>query len=192
MTDKQWDDYVERAKKQVKRLKTACMDIAKLAIKACDIHWGGGDHWDKHSNVYTLTRFAEEIGISYKTLHTYVSMTRKVYDKLTPKQQKDFNTGVGRNVMPDVTMKTPAFEVQARYDVLSRKGSGPCFLNEFVRRAKTAHHFFFKKANYEKLEQGELLEIWEYCNEIAQKIEEHLKPISEIRDGKQAKLRAMV
>lgn len=80
--EKRWRECIEQAKVHVFRMKTARFVICELAIKACDIRWGGGYHWDDNPNQYTLKNFAEEIGVHYKTLQNWVGVYRWAKQKL--------------------------------------------------------------------------------------------------------------
>lgn len=59
--------------------------IAELAVSVCEIKWGGGNHWSKWKGIKTLRDFSKDTGISYKTLHVWVSVYLKVYQKV-PKE----------------------------------------------------------------------------------------------------------
>lgn len=77
-----WRSYVERAAKVVSRMAQNRLEVATIALEACDIYQGGGAHWSGHEGIYTIKRFAEEIGINPKTLSNWVRTKRNVYDKL--------------------------------------------------------------------------------------------------------------
>lgn len=77
-----WQSYVTRGQDIVSRIAKDRLLLAELAVEACEITHGGGSHWSGFKGVYTLTRFAKEIGINYKTLHNWVRLKQNVYDKL--------------------------------------------------------------------------------------------------------------
>lgn len=80
--EKKWQFYVDQGQQLIDKMGEDRLKVAELAIAACDIHHGGGAHWNNFEGVYTLTRYAKEVGISYKTLHGWVRVKTNVYDKL--------------------------------------------------------------------------------------------------------------
>jgi hypothetical protein len=95
-----WQANVSRAKEIVSIKSHNQMEVARLALEVCEISWGGSQHRDK----YTLSKFAEEIGIAGKTLSNWVAVRKKVYDKLpiAIAQKAGFVSlwGVARRVSP--------------------------------------------------------------------------------------------
>lgn len=81
--EKLWLECVTMAKQHMAAVANARNEIIKLAVKCCDIHWGGGDHWDDHQGVYTLRQFAMEIGMNVKTLQNWVRIYR-VFNEALP------------------------------------------------------------------------------------------------------------
>lgn len=115
----EWARLVEAAKERLQRIAKTRMEIADLAIRACDIKHGGGDHWKGHAGVPTLQRFAEEAGISYKTLHTWVQVRRGVVEKLEPGayQENNYKAAVATlEALPKPKAKAPPAIVRKIYD----------------------------------------------------------------------------
>lgn len=101
-----WVSYVDRAKTVVRKLNKDRMKVAKLAIAACDIKHGGGNHWKDFEGVYTLRRFAEEVGVSYKTLHNWVMIKKEVAGRLPKGMFDEANWGAAVRTRNKVDKKT--------------------------------------------------------------------------------------
>lgn len=110
-----WKSYVERAKKIHKRMMKDRLEIAKLAVEACDIKHGGGAHWKNFQGIYTLNKFAHEVGINYKTLHTWVKVYRLVKSQLPASEWDENNWPAALRTASRVTSKTPRQEVRKTY-----------------------------------------------------------------------------
>lgn len=111
---KEWDAAVEEARTIFKYMSSGRMEIATKALYACEINHGGGDHWNDFEGVYTLTKFAEDIGIHYKTLHQWVRIKRNIFDKVGSHwNTRNFMIAIRADtrVQPDMTKK----EVTAIY-----------------------------------------------------------------------------
>jgi hypothetical protein len=79
-----WIENVTDCKYIIHQRKTDRIYVAEKALEVCEITWGGSKYRDK----YTLTQFAEEIGITPSTLSNWVAVKTMVYDKLEPKIRK--------------------------------------------------------------------------------------------------------
>lgn len=80
--DVEWARLVKAARERLSSINKARMEVADYALEACTIRHGGGGHWNNFEGQTTLRRFAEEIGMSYKTLHTWVQIRKCVIAKL--------------------------------------------------------------------------------------------------------------
>lgn len=83
-TEKQWTDAIAKAKHLYSTSDTLQMEIATIATNVCEITWGGVQHKDK----YTLSKFAKETGIHFKTLSRWVAIKRAVFDKIKRRELK--------------------------------------------------------------------------------------------------------
>lgn len=69
---------VSHARELVKLHLEAKWEVCKIALKVCVIKQGG----QVHSKEYTLTKFADDIGMNRKTLSCWILEYRSVYLKL--------------------------------------------------------------------------------------------------------------
>lgn len=76
-----WEKNIDSAKILVNSKVNNQMEIARLALECCEIKHGGSTAHKE--SLYTLTRFAEEIGVSYNTLQTWVIVRKNVFDKIS-------------------------------------------------------------------------------------------------------------
>lgn len=166
----EWNDYVEEAKLLILQLRYARIEIAKLAMKACEIKWGGDRKWQDQSKVKSLTNFASAIGVSYKTLHTYVLITEKVYYKLTKKQRDNFNYTAGRATLLGLKEGINKKEVQEKYTRQEKMNPRKRVILDILQRTKRFNEFM---KDYSKLEvdyKDMLQEISGYCDSISKNI----------------------
>lgn len=73
-----YDEYVMMGRDAFKVVELYQLKIAKYAIGACEIRHGGYSH-----GVYTLKRYASDIGISYKKLSRWTLIYRDIILKLS-------------------------------------------------------------------------------------------------------------
>lgn len=65
---KTYDECVEGARKFMETKRTDRLAVAALAIRACEIKWGGSRRHYSSDDEKTVVGFAKAIGIHYKTL----------------------------------------------------------------------------------------------------------------------------
>lgn len=126
----EWARLVDAAKERLARIAKTRMEIADLAIRACDIKHGGGGHWSGHQGVQTLQAFATDVGMSYKTLHTWVQVRRGVVEKLKPATYQETNFKAASATLarlPSPKAKAPPAVVRKIY-------------KQEVERKADAHH----------------------------------------------------
>jgi hypothetical protein len=89
MTEAKFRGYVRKARQYVTNYDTVRWKIADIAEQACCHHVGGRVD---PNNRFTVTRFAEEIGLNRKTLLNWCRNKRNVVDKLTAKSKEKIHT----------------------------------------------------------------------------------------------------
>jgi hypothetical protein len=156
-----WKKYIADAKKHVSNISNSRMETARIAVEACDIHYGGGDHWKKFDGVYTLKRFAHEIGINEKTLYGWVGIYQNVFAKLGALENGKGGFEAARRVMNKVNRHTSADEVKRLYKVELNTSQDREHLLRGIKRFKTLHYYITKKANLPILEAECLAELEE-------------------------------
>lgn len=83
-TKKTYSECVIAAKDMLKRIEAYQVKIAECAISACDIRHGGIS-----GGYYTIKDFAQDIGMAYKTLQSWVQIYRNVIEKIDDKIDTD-------------------------------------------------------------------------------------------------------
>jgi hypothetical protein len=73
-----YDQYVKMGRELVNSINAYQAQIAYYATKVCEISHGG----IKRSTVYTLSKYAADIGVNRKTLSEWVSVYRNVIAKI--------------------------------------------------------------------------------------------------------------
>lgn len=75
-----WVEAIVEAKHIVGRMNLDRLAVADICLKVCEIQVGG--NWRAFSRVYTVHKFAAEIGVHPKTLHQWLRIKRNIHDKL--------------------------------------------------------------------------------------------------------------
>jgi len=89
MTSKEeWEKAVREARSYVNNYDKVRWKICDIALRVCDIKKGGR----VSSSAFTLTKFADAIELNPKTLMTWVSIKKKVIEKLPATELKDKST----------------------------------------------------------------------------------------------------
>lgn len=163
---RRWESYVERAKKVVKRINKDRMEIAQLAIEACDIQHGGGNHWKDFQGVYTLHKFAEEIGVHYKTLHNWVVVKRDIKDVIPDEEWEPDNWGAALRTRNKINKKTKPSRILDVYrKERSRQGPGITF-HTMVKRLSDARHYLLHRMDLTEIDQEDLDKMKGICKDI--------------------------
>lgn len=77
MNEKDYQNYVVLGKAELKQIQGHQRKIAEYALKVCTIRHGG-----KSGDLYTLTRYADDLGVNRKTLQNWVQIYKNVILKL--------------------------------------------------------------------------------------------------------------
>lgn len=72
-----YEGYVTAAKLKLKSIESIQHEIASMAIKVCEIRHGGAS-----GEYYTLSQFADDIGVNRKTLSNWVHVYRDILLRL--------------------------------------------------------------------------------------------------------------
>lgn len=183
-----WNFKVRQSKEIMKSRQFMQMEIAENALEVCDISWGG--HYSKYENSYTLTRFAKEIGVSNRTLGTWVAVKKRVYDKITKAEAKESSYQEMHDVA--VSVPTNASKSKVREALAYRKGRGnvDAKMITYCRYMHTVINHLFKDEVLSDISPPVLNELL-FCSEtISQMIRKHdstVKPIDEGLARKKAK-----
>ncbi len=173
--ESKWAEYVNRAKTFVKKMNYNRMQVAQLALDACDIEWGGGSHWSDWEGKRTLKNFAEEVGVQYKTLHRWVGLKRDIIDKLPEGLYEEEKFSVLQATKNKIKRNTPRERVSELYELeLSRTGD-LFILAQFIKRCKTGRYFICEKANLKKLPKDELLELDQLMGDVRSQLNKEIK-----------------
>lgn len=171
--DKLWLSYVERAKNIVRSMAKDRMDIAKCAIEACDLVHGGGAHWSKFEGVDTLKKFAEDVGISYKTLHNYVRTYRNVVLKVGDIYDETDYASLVRT-SNKVNADTPVEEIKKTYIKEKSRKDASITLNTMVRKLRNVN-FWFQTTDISKFDKEDLKQMRDICRDIDSRISKCMK-----------------
>lgn len=174
--EESWKKYVDSARVIVKRMNKDRMEVASLCIEACDIIQGGGAHWSQFRDQYTIKRFAEEIGVTYKTLHGWVRIKRNVIDKLPEgyyDDLKDYHAATSASNHVDASADPD--EVKREFDKWKERGTDHHYLLQLHRRVRSGAYFITKRADLAELDETKLRELRDNAQAIVSEINKYFK-----------------
>lgn len=80
----EYQEYVEKGKACLAKIENYQMQICSYAMEVCEIRHGG-----RSDKLYTIGKYAKDIGMNAKTLQNWLLTYRNVILKLTPEQRKN-------------------------------------------------------------------------------------------------------
>ncbi len=104
---KTWVECVKLGKSLLKNKRINNLQIATIAIKACEIKHGGTRKpgWEEEFGL-TLKQYAKSINMHHKTLNDWVRIKTQIVDRLTDREKSEvFNIGVATHVIRKVGKK---------------------------------------------------------------------------------------
>jgi len=137
IVDLTYDRLVERGIEILVNIKTAKYDICELTLKVCDIKIGGHG---RDKSIYSIKKYADDIGMSAETLRKWLEEHRNVVKKL-PTKPKAEDYKVIRQVMKEVTNKSTKGQVKIIYDKYKGYTSDDMKLLQNIKTAKTLRNF---------------------------------------------------
>lgn len=166
----QYKQYVKEAKEILRLAKYKQMEIARLALLVCDIHWGGRS---KDTDI-SVNRFAKDIGTEKKTLHQWISMRRRVLNNLDPE--------ISRNLSYDnivmIYKKTKANMTAKDIRLMTKEVlEMPQNLKRFIKYTSHAKSILFNSKRPDRLElvnNEKIEEMISHCSGIAAVLKEYL------------------
>ena len=169
--DKLWSECVAEAREYLKYRTDLKMKIVDLALKCCDRFHGGRTR----NSLYSLKRFAEEIGIKRPTLSEWIRIKELVLDELPPEKR---NHGVDfyHKMMTGLKHETPAAEVEKRFDKLNNMSDAQYRFEKYLMHLKSIHFNAIRPLNMRGVKKGTLSEIAQLCSEIGFHIDKFLDP----------------
>lgn len=118
-----WGACIKTSREYLIHRKTNKLVVAALAVRACNIRHGGDFKTDKFKQGFygsTIRKFAEEIGINYKTLWGWVGVKVQVIDIL-PKDIKQIDYTAAKLSLENKN-KSP-LSIEKLYERYSSKNS---------------------------------------------------------------------
>lgn len=182
-----YSDYVKLGKDLVQSIEAYQVKIAEYATKVCDIRHGGIS-----TNYYTITDYAKDIGIPYKTLQNWVRVYRNVCVKVDKKieTKKDWEMARKTNdvLTMDITVENkkentpkkirlrdiPKNKVQKTFDTLCEDEKP--FLMEFNRILKSTKytHGLIKVRDLNLISEDSLIHLMELLDNTSDLINNYL------------------
>ncbi len=169
--DKLWKKSVEEAREYLKYRTDLKMKIVELALECCDRFHGGRTR----NSLYSVKRFAEEIGVQRSTLLGWIRLKEVVLDKLPP-EKRNYGTDFYNQMMKGLTPETSAAEVEKRVDELAALPDSQYRFEKYLKHLQSIHFNAIRPKNMRGVRKGTLTEIAHLCAEIGFHIDNFLDP----------------
>ena len=157
--EEMWQSYVDRARNIVGKISTHRLEIATLAIEACDIKHGGGSHWSKFKGIYTIKRFAEDIGVCAKTLSNWVRVKQNVIDHLPEGEYTENDWSAAQRASDRLKKGTHPELIKRAFNEWKDKKDPNHYLLQGIRRMRSTAYFLEKKADFSKIDPAHMKEL---------------------------------
>lgn len=159
---------VEKAKDLLEVIEDAKYDLCKLTEKVCNIRIGG--HGTDKS-IYSIKKFAQDIGMSHHTLNKWMEEYRNVVKKIEIKPETKQQKKIIREVFKNVTSNTSAKEVQSVYNKISKMTPEDHKLKRQVLNAKGIRNFVYEH-NLNQLDENDVNSLLNILNDSIEKIKQ--------------------
>lgn len=117
--------------------------------------------------MFTLKKFAEEIGVSYKTLHGWCRVKTNILDKLPAGAYDDKTDWAAAKNASDRTKKGDSpKKVNEIFSKWKKRGAQDHYLLQVHRRVRSGAYFIHNRAKLEKLDDKILRELRDNCQAI--------------------------
>lgn len=180
-----YQDYVNAAKELIKRIDSYQAKIAEYAIKVCEIRHGG-----RSDGYYTLTDFAQDVGISNKRLSEWVDIykvslkvgiqnpTKQQWtniSKLRDLERMGINSSNKKNGTPRKKIRL-AVDANTLKEKLKKIESGTCKEFEFYKFYKFVQNNknLFLKIKLNEIEDNSILALMNNLDEMSDYLNEYL------------------
>ncbi len=135
-----WESNVRDAKMLMSARQLNQIKIAELACDACEIRHGGNKH--DYQNIYTLRKFADEIGVVEKTLQNWSLLYRSVYKKLEAEHRAVVTFGNLGSISRKINNNTPREEInRIAFNVINRDSFDEKMMRYCAEMRSIAHNF---------------------------------------------------
>lgn len=132
-----YSECVKKGKFLIESLQSTKYEICLITSRVCDIRIGGHG---KGKAIYSMKKFANDIGMSAETLRKWMGEHRNVVEKLPHKPKKE-DYKVIREVMKGVNNKTPQKKVVQLFDKFSKYSKEDHALLRLIKDAKGIRNF---------------------------------------------------
>lgn len=187
MTEKEYKNYVILGKKELAQIEGHQKRICDYAMEVCTIRHGG-----KSPGIYTLKKYAEDIGMNPKTLQNWMQVYRNVIIKLEDPEKADFQKASKVNnileenrTLDNAIGKTPGTRTAYKKDVPAEKVRSlyakyeheKPFEGEFINIMQQMKSFrnLFMKRDLNIIQDEHLQHCKDLLDECSQMLNTHLR-----------------
>jgi hypothetical protein len=174
---KKYDKLVIQAKALVKEINDNKWKVAKLALEAVDIKTGG-----HLKEVYSISKFADDIGLHRKTLSNWITEYKTVVvhlpeESLSLLPLKGTLRGAITRTYQEAS-RTNQKDPEVIRDLFNKqfyRNQEDRELETFLRQMRNLEFFINKKIVLKKMDQQHLSELLFNCNKITNGLNKHFR-----------------
>lgn len=144
--------------------------VVELALKCCDRFHGGRATY----GLFTLKKFADEIGIKKHTLYEWIRHKELAFDKLPPEKRK-MDSNFYTELIKGISKDTPAKEVEAKYDKMVSRQDSDYRMAKYFKTLRSIHYNVSRPENLRGVEIENLKLSQVLAEQIASNIKRFLK-----------------
>lgn len=164
-----YNQCVEMGKDLLQQRKEARINICLLTLRVCDIQIGGHH---KGSEIYSMAKFAGDIGMNKYTLRKWMEDFRNVEMKL-PKMPKPTDSRAVREVAKIVNRNTTKEEVTRLFIEHQKLTDDDFKLISEIKNAKAIRNFAYEY-DFSKLNQDQIDELHVILKSALEAIESNI------------------
>ncbi len=173
-----WETNTAKSREMVKSRKEIQMKIASLAMEVCEITHGGG-----RKDIYTIKRFAKEVGINQSTLSNWLSVKRMVFDKMPKNISAQATYAQLLDVARVIDSNATRQEVVKKYEENKSQDSGAKAVIYQTKHLRSLDYNIVQKKYADNGAEEILQECLFYCKRIVDAIKNSGRNIKPINNG---------
>lgn len=162
-----WEKNTSEARSIIAATKNQQIKVATLALEVCEISRGGSS-----KDLFTITRFAKEIGVNEKTLSTWMSVKKLCVDKLPKNIVREARYSDLLRTSMLLNKEASSKAVIQAYEKVTGGSSLEMVVKGYIRELRSLHYNFELKDAANLCDEKILQETLYFCNGIIKKIKE--------------------
>lgn len=162
-----WAKNVNEARAIMAAKSYSQMEIARLAVESCEITRGGAA---QKSSLFTIKKFAKEVGVNVKTLSMWICILRNVYDKLDVDLRFSASYTTCMTASKTTSPDDSPERVRAKVRKLMSATSLDAKIGRYLGTLRSLSHNFESRDVAERVDKKILEECAYFCEQILDNI----------------------